>query len=113
MALHAAQNVGSAITITREFLTPFDIRYWLKLTLVVFFIGGGLHFPSVQFDMSGSAEQIPESDLPITVSSDIATLITVLVVVPAWHSGRVPRRPRLWGGVRLYDRVRRPAYDPE
>jgi hypothetical protein len=80
MALHAAQHIGSAFTITREFLTPFDVRRWLKLALVVLFIGGGLNASPFQFNTSSPAEQVPDSELPITVPSDIVTIIAVVVV---------------------------------
>ncbi|MFC7019653.1 MULTISPECIES: DUF7544 domain-containing protein [Haloarcula] len=41
MALHAVGNIDDAIDATKEFLLPFDLRRWLKLAVVVFFIGGG------------------------------------------------------------------------
>lgn len=80
MSLQAVQNIGPAFTVTKEFLTPFNIRRWLKLALVVFFIGGGLSFPSFQFDMSPPADQIPADELPISAPTDIVTLISALVV---------------------------------
>jgi len=42
MALHAVENVEEAFGVTREFLTPINIRRWLKLALVVFFVGSGV-----------------------------------------------------------------------
>jgi len=45
MALHAVENVEEAFGVTREFLTPINIRRWLKLALVVFFVGSGVSFP--------------------------------------------------------------------
>ena len=40
MALYAVDNIGDAYEATRAFLFPFSLRRWLKLALVVFFIGG-------------------------------------------------------------------------
>jgi len=37
---HAVENVEEAFGVTREFLTPINIRRWLKLALVVFFVVG-------------------------------------------------------------------------
>ena len=39
MALHAIDDVGDALDATRAFLFPFDRTKWLKLALVVFFVG--------------------------------------------------------------------------
>lgn len=41
MALHAVGNIDDAIDATKEFLLPFELRTWLKLAVVVFFLGGG------------------------------------------------------------------------
>ncbi|WP_313692974.1 DUF7544 domain-containing protein [Halorarum halobium] len=40
MALHALENVDDALAVTREFLTPIDRTVWVKLAVVVFFVGG-------------------------------------------------------------------------
>jgi hypothetical protein len=80
MALHAVQNIGVAFTITREFLTPLDVRRWLKLALVAFFLGGGLNFPSLQFNTANPAERIPDSGLPVAVPPEIPMLVAVVVV---------------------------------
>ncbi|MBX0322908.1 hypothetical protein EGH21_07685 [Halomicroarcula sp. F13] len=41
MTLHAIDNIDDAIDATQAFLFPFDLRKWLKLAFVVFFVGGG------------------------------------------------------------------------
>ncbi|MDS0280514.1 DUF7544 domain-containing protein [Haloarcula onubensis] len=41
MSLHAIDDIGDAIDATKSLLFPFAARTWLKLALVVFFIGGG------------------------------------------------------------------------
>ena len=40
MSLYAIENIGDAYEATRAFLFPFSLRRWLKLALVVFFVGG-------------------------------------------------------------------------
>ncbi|MFC7027209.1 hypothetical protein ACFQJ5_05735 [Halomicroarcula sp. GCM10025324] len=41
MALHAVGNIDDAIDATKAFVLPFELRRWLKLAFVVFFLGGG------------------------------------------------------------------------
>lgn len=52
MSLHAVDELTDAIDVTREFLTPVEPRTWLKLALVVFFVGGGAGFPSYAFNFA-------------------------------------------------------------
>lgn len=40
MVLYAVDDIGDAYEATRAFLLPFALRRWLKLALVVFFLGG-------------------------------------------------------------------------
>lgn len=81
MALHAARNVGDAFTVTKEFLTPIDVRRWLKLAVVAFFIGGGMSFPSVQSGGSGDAEQIPSGEIPTSLPAEMVTIIVAVAAV--------------------------------
>jgi hypothetical protein len=48
MTLHAVDDIDEAIDATKAFLFPFDLRQWLRMALVVFFIGGGSGTGSVQ-----------------------------------------------------------------
>jgi hypothetical protein len=80
MALHAVENVGDAFTLTREFLTPIGPRRWLKLAVVAFFIGGGLGFPSAQFDVPGNPEQVPAEGIPPSLPTETATIVGAVVV---------------------------------
>ncbi|MDS0279396.1 hypothetical protein NDI85_16485 [Halomicroarcula sp. S1AR25-4] len=41
MSLHAIDNIDDAIDATQAFLFPFDLRTWLKLAFVAFFVAGG------------------------------------------------------------------------
>jgi hypothetical protein len=82
MALHAAQNVGDAIDVTREFLFPFELRRWLKLALVAFFVGGGVNFPSGQFGGGGNTpDPNGGGELPASIPADIVTILAVVAVV--------------------------------
>ena len=83
MALHAVENIGDAFKTTRGFLLPFDPRQWLKLAVVVFFIGGGLSLPTTQFDTSGMTAPNGEFDvdIPFEMPVDMLALIGVIVAV--------------------------------
>jgi hypothetical protein len=82
MALHAAQNVGDAIDVTREFLFPFELRRWLKLALVAFFVGGGVNFPSGQVGGSGNTpDPNGGGELPASIPADIVTILAVVAVI--------------------------------
>jgi MFS family permease len=54
MALHSFDDVDDALDATREFLTPVDRRRWLRLALVVFFLGGTSGFPQFNAASGGS-----------------------------------------------------------
>ena len=41
MTLYALDDIGDAVDATREFLLPLDRGRWLRLAIVVFFVGGG------------------------------------------------------------------------
>lgn len=124
MALHALQDVGDAVTVTREFLFPFDLGRWLKLAVVAFFVGGGVSFPTTQFDSTGTPGQVPnggefpvESLVPVIVALILVGLlfaaafaiigaIMEFVFVEALRSGDVTIR-RYWSrrwrqGIRLF-----------
>ncbi|WP_158059240.1 DUF7544 domain-containing protein [Halorussus halophilus] len=54
MTLHALENIDDALDATRNYLTPIDRTTWLKLALVVFFVGGpGANFNSFQYTFGG------------------------------------------------------------
>jgi len=75
MALHAVENVEEAFGVTREFLTPINIRRWLKLALVVFFVGSGVSFPTAQFNTSTPPGDVSNGELPFSLPVDVMTLI--------------------------------------
>ncbi|QLD89435.1 hypothetical protein HWV07_10495 [Natronomonas salina] len=83
MALHALQEIGDAVDLAREFLFPFDLRRWLKLAVVAFFLGGSsAGFPTGQFDTGGAPPdetpgQVP--DLPSTLPDDLLLIVAAIV----------------------------------
>ncbi|MFW5950351.1 MAG: DUF7544 domain-containing protein [archaeon] len=80
MALHAVENVEEAFDVTREFLTPIDVRRWLRLALVVFFVESGVSFPTAQLNASSPPGDVSNGDLPFSLQVDAVTLVVVLVV---------------------------------
>jgi hypothetical protein len=88
MALHALQNVGDAFDVAREFLFPFELRRWLKLALVAFFIGGGgTSFPTGGFegggppDQPGQAPEWSPSEIPEDLLLVLAAVVAVLLLL--------------------------------
>lgn len=81
MALHAVQNIGDAASATREFLTPINLRRWLKLAFVAFFVGGGMNLPTGQAGSSGTSDQIPTNGAPVTLTDDVLVLVAAIVGV--------------------------------
>ncbi|SFR89106.1 hypothetical protein SAMN05216559_0578 [Halomicrobium zhouii] len=57
MALYALDDVDDAYAVTRAFLTSIDRTTWLKLALIVFFVGGaGANFPGTSFSGANGGE---------------------------------------------------------
>ncbi|WP_418286262.1 DUF7544 domain-containing protein [Halorubrum sp. DTA46] len=79
MSLHAVENVEEAFSVTREFLTPIDVPRWLKLALIVFFVGSGVSFPTAQFNTSTPPGDASNGDIPFSLPVDVVTLVVVLV----------------------------------
>ncbi|EMA70798.1 hypothetical protein C461_00877 [Halorubrum aidingense JCM 13560] len=84
MVLHAVENVEEAFGVTREFLTPIDLRRWLKLAFIVFFVGSGVSFPTVQFNTSTPPGDVANGEIPfnapIDAPIDVVTLVVALAV---------------------------------
>jgi len=79
MALHAVENVERAFGVTREFLTPVTVRRWLKLAVVVFFVGGGVSFPTAQFGASTPTGDVAPGEIPSALPADVLTLAVAVV----------------------------------
>lgn len=82
MALYALEDVDDAFRVTRSFLTPFDLRTWLKLALVAFFVGGvGAGANSFQWNVPADQTTVPGGvDLP-DLGADVWLLIAGFVAI--------------------------------
>ncbi|MDB2223422.1 hypothetical protein PM023_01880 [Halorubrum ezzemoulense] len=81
MALHAVENVEEALGVTRAFLTPVTVRRWLKLAVVVFFVGGGVSFPTIQFSTSAPTGEVSPGEIPSGLPVELLTLAAAVVAV--------------------------------
>ncbi|MGQ3330150.1 DUF7544 domain-containing protein [Halorubrum sp. FL23] len=81
MALHAVENVEEAFDVTREFLTPVTVRRWLKLAIVVFFVGSGVSFPTAQSNTSTPPGDVSPGEIPFNLPVDAVTLAVAVVAV--------------------------------
>ncbi|MFC7156135.1 hypothetical protein ACFQPA_11830 [Halomarina halobia] len=78
MTLYALDDLDDALDATRSFLLPFDARRWLKLALVVFFVGGlGANVPAGGNVNVGDASSIDVGALP-ALPADVVTLAVAL-----------------------------------
>ncbi|WP_332899679.1 DUF7544 domain-containing protein [Haladaptatus sp. CMSO5] len=80
MSWYAIEDIEDALTATRQFLFPFDMRKWLKLAIIVFFIGG------VGGGGGGTNFTVPSGDTPsdfppIQEPANVVVLILVVVAV--------------------------------
>ncbi len=84
MTWYAVEALGDAIEGTREFLFPPDVGTWLRLAVVVFFLGGfGTSSPlqgGTQFS-TGSDQPVPSPPSNVSVPVDIVTLVAVLIAI--------------------------------
>jgi hypothetical protein len=84
MALHAIDDLDDAVAVTRSFLTPVDIRTWLKLALITLLAGlPGANLSGVQTSVNGGGTggELPSGAVPEVVPGvDIVLLVGVLVV---------------------------------
>jgi hypothetical protein len=66
MSLHALDDLDDALDLTRRLLTPVDRTLWVKLAVVVFFIGGpGANLNSFQFNVpAGDGGATPPPGTP-------------------------------------------------
>lgn len=89
MTLHAFDDIDDAVQATRSFLFPVDRGTWLRLALVVFFVGGvGANVPTTGFNAPPTDPGGPASpadgtfpQLTDTVVLAIVALVAVLLVV--------------------------------
>ena len=84
MALHATRDIDDAIEVTRDFLSPVAVRRWLKLALVVFFVGGGSGFPTSGFNGIPSDTPSPGPiDVPVEPPENLLVIVAAVIVVVA------------------------------
>lgn len=88
MSLHAFDDIDDAVQATRSFLFPFERGTWLRLALVVFFVGGaGVNIPVTGFNTStttpgspgGPSDSLPQ--LTDTVLFVIAAIVVITLVL--------------------------------
>ena len=81
MVLHALEDVDDALAVTRAFLWPVDRTTWLKLAVVVFFVGGpGAGFNTVQYNVGGGGDAAPPTGELPEVGADIWLIVAAAVV---------------------------------
>jgi len=90
MALYALDDVDDAYGVTRAFLTSIDRTTWLKLALIVFFVGGaGANFPGTGFSGGNGgtdpgappAEEFPTLDPGPDIWLLVGAVVLVLVIL--------------------------------
>jgi hypothetical protein len=91
MALHAFDDLDDAVTVTKSFLTPIELRGWLKLALVAFFVSiSGTGFPGFQGFVGGGGgggggppvDRVPADGFPtIMPGGDVWLLMGAVVAV--------------------------------
>lgn len=89
MVLHALEDIDDAIAATRSLLVPIDIKQWLKLAFIAFFIGGPAgDIVSSSFNGPRGMADVPITpnvpdilgDIPRVAGLVIAIVAVVLVV---------------------------------
>ena len=80
MPLYALEDLEEAFDVTREFLTPLDVRQWLKLAFVVFFVGSGVSLPTTEFGTSAPSGTPPAGELPSEVPADAVAIVAAVAV---------------------------------
>ncbi|XGI83357.1 hypothetical protein ACEU6E_08775 [Halorutilales archaeon Cl-col2-1] len=85
MSWYALSNLDDALDAAEEFLLPFDLRKWLKLALVAFFVGGGGGFSTPNTSNIPSEGTSPGvgtgGGLPTGEFADLTPIIIVVVAL--------------------------------
>lgn len=86
--MYAIDDLGDAIDVTRDFLTPVEPRMWLKLAFVVFFISAlGFSGPPTTSTGDTTVEDEPfsgtelEGALPDLTGEELLTIVIVVVAL--------------------------------
>jgi hypothetical protein len=91
MSLHAVDEIERSLQVTRDFLTPVEVRRWLKLAVVAFFVGGGVSLPSAQFNVSAPSGEVPVGEGLGSVPSGLGDALPAdpLLIVAAFVGASV------------------------
>lgn len=87
MALYAIDDLDEALEATRAFLLPFDLRRWLRLAVLAFFVAGGTGggaVPPSGFRFDGARPprgSMPVEDVSATLTHNLGVVIAVAAVV--------------------------------
>lgn len=84
MVLYALEDVDDALALTRRFLTPVDRTRWLKLALIVSFVGGpGANVNTFQYSFGGDGGgfQAPPGGVPFDPGVGFWTVVAAVVLV--------------------------------
>jgi MFS family permease len=79
MTLYALDDVGDAVDATKRFLLPFDRVRWLRLAVVMFFVGGSaasFNFPSVPGDFGSDQPEPTPGDPGQPAPGDVSPELT-------------------------------------
>lgn len=89
MSWYAVDAVGDAFDATKQFLTPLDARQWLRLTLVVFFLGGtgGTGGPTASLSSSSGGPSTTAADVPPSVTPEELVPAVLAVATVAFVLG--------------------------
>lgn len=79
----AVENVGDAYHVARRFLLPFEAPRWLKLAVVVFFVGGGMNLPSAGIDSTTPSGDVPTADVPASLPGELLPILVGIGAVIA------------------------------
>jgi hypothetical protein len=84
MPWYAIEAIDDAVEPTKSLLVPVDVRTWLKLAVVVFFLGGAGGVPPTGFQFSTSPDEFgpgvgPTEPLPPELVPSPETLVTIAV----------------------------------
>lgn len=79
MPWYAIDAVTDAIDEAKALLLPFDLRRWLVLAVITFFVGGGTSGPSLNqsFDAPTQGGELPD----VPVDADVWVLVAAILVV--------------------------------
>ena len=81
MPLYALEDLDDALDATRAFLWPIDRSTWIKLAVVVFFVGGpGANLNAFQYNVPADQGSPPgDFPMPPDIGANIWLIIAVVI----------------------------------